>query len=199
MLAIGRGIGVNGAIGSGLTGSGAIGSGLTGSGLIVPPDVPEPAEAAAEPIEPVADIGRPIVEAIPVVVDAEPMVAGIDVEAMPPDPDTIIGADVDDGENVREICVPAGICETRIGEVFAAAAPERPGMIEAGLTVPAGAEPIAGMDAWPLMTTTIGEPGAGAVLCALASAVRSLRRARTLIPPRSSCTNRVNWAPVGFV
>src|SRR4051794_38949633 len=79
---------------------------------------------------------------------------------------------------------------------------DRPGINEDGMIAPIAAdlvEVIAGADGSPLRTTAFMEGRARAPCCARASAVRSLRRATTLIPPRSSRTNLVNWTLVGLV
>ena len=79
---------------------------------------------------------------------------------------------------------------------------DRPGINEPGMIAPVAAvlvEVIAGADGSPLMTTAFMAGRARAPCCARASAVRSLRKATTLIPLRSSRTDRVNWALVGLV
>ena len=71
----------------------------------------------------------------------------------------------------------------------------RPGINETGMLAPVAAdlvEVIAGADGSLLMTTAFMEGRARAPCCARASAVRSLRRATTLIPLLSSRTDRVN-------
>jgi hypothetical protein len=60
-------------------------------------------------------------------------------------------------------------------------------------------EILAGAVGSPLTTTAFIEGRDCAPCCARASAFNSLRRAGTLIPPRSSRTIRVIWAVVGFV
>jgi hypothetical protein len=131
MFAIG-----SGATGSGATGSGATGSGATGSML----GVPMPAEAVGVGlIELLADVDMPVMEPMPVMVDVGLMVVGIEVTGIPLDMEIDVGPGV--GENDREICIPAGTCETWIGETFARLGADRPAIIEAGLIATAEVAP----------------------------------------------------------
>jgi hypothetical protein len=173
--------------------------------VVVPVELIEPVAGTDMPpvelIEPVAGIDVPPEELMPVPVDVGLELAGIDVPA------GLAGVDVEivcvgAGVNPTEKPHPAGTCETLIGEMSVSVGAERPCIIEAGFIVTvvadlADALTDAGRSV-PLMTTFMGAPVC-VPCCALASAVKSLRRAATLNPLCSSWTIRVNWAPVGFV
>jgi hypothetical protein len=121
-----------------------------------------------------------------------PMVMEVELE---------LGGDAGGKVNDREMVIPAGTCETLTGETIGAVEPSRSCIIEIARVAPPPADPVAtfaGADDSP-PTLTLMETAAGVPCWAMASAVKSLRRALTLIPPRISWTNRVNWALVGLV
>jgi hypothetical protein len=191
---------------NGETGSGLIGSGLNGSvaGVPIPPEVVvvEVVVLVIEVVVPLDDVmpGTVDVGLMVVVVDIEPEFAGIDVPAglVEVEVDVGVGAEV----NVRERLIPAGTCETLTVELIAVVEPDRPGIIDPVVIAPAEADPVdavAEAGESPLTRLTIMEAGGWAPCCALASTVKSLRRAATLIPLRSSWTKCVNWALVGVV
>ena len=186
---------------------GATGIGLIGSiaGVPMPEEMfeVEPAMDAIDPIpvidEPIVGIDIPLDGLMPPMVGMGLIVggmglAGVGVAAGPPTPEVGVGL----GSRAKEMLIPGGICEMPLRTTFGEVEPDRPGII--GIVPPPPAVPVvllAGADDPPPTDTT--PTGAWMPRCALASAVKSLRRAATLIPLRSSWTRCVNWVLVGFV
>ena len=145
--------------------------------------------AELELIEPLPDIDMPLDELM-LVMDmpldelmldmADVALVAVDIDGPPPPPEL----DVGDGPelNPSEMRIPAGTCETLIGETTVTIEAIRLGVMESRLVVPAAPDPvetkiIVGVGAPLPMLTTFMEARACTPCCALASAVRSLRRA----------------------